>query len=341
MQTLNLYWKERLEMDRKLLLCILLFLCCFVILAAPVHGVEKPGCAFLSLHVDEGSTAVSESHGRELTTRFTEALDLLDVYDVMAAGEMTRNIAMRKGLGAAPCTNLSCAVEYGKLLNMDYVIYGIYGHVGSVYSVETILVDVQNNQEIRHVVTDYKGNHQGVIEKIPMENLKTLLGMAVLPPGAEAAYGRIVKGDIGDAEKATEKKSLRFGPRLGLVASDDGVEFGGGIEVRLNNLSFKIMGNGDGGIGGALSYYLNIVGNSPFLSVAGAYYDTKNKGTNEIGRVYGLMLGYRLMIVNENMDVCIGLGAAYVDWDHRQQDLTIKSDQEVIPVGELTLGYMF
>ncbi|RJP42979.1 MAG: hypothetical protein C4548_07760 [Desulfobacteraceae bacterium] len=326
-------------MDRKPL-SVLLFLCCFVMLTVPLYGAEKPSCAFLSLHVDEGSTVIGESEGKDLTIRFTEALDLLDVYDVLASSEMSRNIAMRKGLGATPCTNLACAVEYGKLLNVDYVIYGIYGHIDNVYSVETILVDVESNQEIKHVVTDYKGDHQGVIEKIPLENLKTLLGMAVLPHDAEAAYARMVKGDAETDKKAVAKKPLRFGPRLGLVASDDGVELGGGIEVRFNNLSVKIMGN-DAGIGGALSYYLNVEGNSPYLAVAGAYYDDKNKGLTEIGRIYGLMLGYRLMVVNENMDVCIGLGAAYVDWDHKQYNAPTKSDQEIIPVGELTFGYMF
>jgi hypothetical protein len=309
-------------------------------LAMPAHGAEKPGCAFLWLHVDEGSTAIGESEGKDLTKRFTEALDLFDVYDVVPSDEMSRTIAMRKGLGAAPCTNLSCAVEYGKLLNVNYVIYGIYGHVGSVFSVETILVDVESSQEIKHVVTDYKGDHQGFTEKVPLENLKTLLGVPVLPPGAEAAYAGKFKDEAGPEKKSPAEKPLRYGPRLGLVASDDGVEFGGGIEVRRGNLSLKIMGS-DAGIGGALSYYLNISGNSPYLSVVGAYYDEKNKGTTEIGRIYGLMLGYRLMVVNENMDICIGLGAAYVDWDHRQRDGSQKSDQEIIPVGELTFGYMF
>jgi len=327
-------------MDRKPL-GVLLLLCCFsVLLIMPAHGAEKPSCAFLLLHVDEGATAIGESEGRSLTRRFTEALDLFDVYDVIPFDDMNRTIAMRKGLGADPCANLSCAVEYGKLLNADYAIYGIYGHIESVYSIETILVDVESSQEIKHVVTDYKGDHQGFTEKVPLENLKTLLGVPVLPPGAEAAYDKKYTDDAAPEKKSGAEKSFRFGPRLGLVASDDGVELGVGIELRRNNLSFKIMGN-DAGIGGSLSYYLNIAGNSPYLSVVGAYYDDKNKGLTEIGRIYGLMLGYRLMVINENMDVCIGLGAAYVDWDHRQRDGSIKSDQEIIPVGELTFGYMF
>lgn len=327
-------------MDRKTAGVLLLLCCSFLMIAIPATGAEKPGCAFLRLHVDEGSTDISESDGKDLSDRFAEALVLFDVYDVLDSGQMAKTISMQKGLGAAACTNLACAVEYGKMLNVDYVIYGIYGHIGSMYSIETILVDVESSQEIKHVVTDYKGDHAGVTEKVPLENLKTLLGVATLPPGAEAAYAKTLQADTTPEGEPAGEKIFRFGPRVGLVASDDGVEFGGGIEMRRNNLSLKIMGN-DAGIGGALSYYLNIAGNSPYLSVVGAYYDEKNKGLTEIGRIYGLMLGYRLMVVNEKMDICIGLGAAYVDWDHRQRDGSQKSDQEFIPVGELTFGYMF
>jgi hypothetical protein len=323
-------------MDR-IPLGVLLFLCSFaILLAAPAHGAEKPSCAFLWLHVDEGATEISEYQGKELTNRFTQALDLLDVYDVVPSAEMSRTIAMRKGLGAAPCTNLPCAVEYGKLLNADYVIYGIYGHIGNVYSIETILVDVENSQEIKHVVTDYKGDHPGFTRKVPLENLKTLLGMPVLPPGVEASYARLFTEDSAPEKTVAGERPLRYGLRLGLVSSDDGVEFGGGIELRYNHLSFKIMGN-DVGIGGALSYYLNVRGNSPYMSLVGAYYDKKHKGARETGNIYGLLLGYRLQVISEKTDICIGLGGAYVDWDHK----TFDSDQEFIPVGELTLGYMF
>lgn len=310
-------------------------------LAMPAIGAEKPSCAFLTLHLDPGAKDIGQAESRALTNRFIAALALFDVYEVLDPGQMARTISMQKGLGAAPCTNLACAIEYGKMLNVDYVIYGIYSHIGNLYSIETILVDVESSQEIKHVITDYKGDHTGVIGKVPLENLKTLFGVATLPPGAEAAYARSLTADAGPAEKQpVVEKPFRFGPRVGLMASDDGVEFGGGIELRRNNLSLKIMGN-DAGIGGAVSYYRNVTGNSPYLSVVGAYYDEKNKGTKETGTIYGLMLGYRLNVVKENMDICIGLGAAYVDWDHRQWNKTIKSDQEIIPVGELTFGYMF
>ncbi len=308
-------------------------------LALPATGAEKPSCAFLTLHLDPGAKDIGEAESKALTNRFINALALFDVYDVLDSGQISRTIAMRKGIGAPPCTNLECAIEYGKMLNVDYVIYGVYSHVGNLYSIETILVDVESSQEIKHVITDYKGDHTGVIEKVPLENLKTLFGIATLPPGAEAAYARSLTADAGPKKELVVEKTSRFGPRVGLVASDDGVEFGGGIELRRNNLSLKIMGNG-AGIGGALSYYRNVAGNSPYLSVVGAYYDDKNKGLTETGTIYGLMLGYRLTVVKENMDICIGLGAAYVDWDHRQRNGSKKSDQEYIPVGELTFGYM-
>jgi hypothetical protein len=136
-------------------------------------------------------------------------------------------------------------------------------------------------------------------------------------------------------------KKFHFGPRVGIGASDDGVEFGGGIEFRYLNVSFTAVGN-DSGFGGGLAYYLHAEGNSPYLSAIGVYYDTDNHGRDEIGRIWGAIAGYRIML-GHGLDFNLGIGAGYVNWD--QTDATKyggkDSDDEIVPIGEATLGYMF
>ena len=76
----------------------------------------------------------------------------------------------------------------------------------------------------------------------------------------------------------------------------------------------------------------------------------KHNGVDEIGRIYGLMLGYRLGFDTfmekdfaQNMDARIGVGAGYVNWDQTELNKNGKkdSDEEFIPLFEVSLGYMF
>nr|MDA3896581.1 hypothetical protein [Desulfobacteraceae bacterium] len=78
-------------------------------------------------------------------------------------------------------------------------------------------------------------------------------------------------------------------------------------------------------------------------------YDTENHGVDEEGDIYGLLLGYRLALKNyvkkdfaKRIDIRVGAGVGYADWETEPQSgEPPDSDEEIIPVCELTMGYMF
>jgi hypothetical protein len=185
------------------------------------------------------------------------------------------------------------------------------------------------------------GDRRGFAEKVPLENLKSLLGVSQLPEAVEIASAKGEPTAADESKAPAPAKKFHFGPRIGIGASDDGVEFGGGLECRFANLSFSILGN-DAGFLGGFAYYLHAEGNSPYLSLIGVYYDTENHGLDEIGRIWGILAGYRIML-GHGLDLNAGIGAGYVNWDQTESNDfgDRENDEEIIPIGELTLGNMF
>jgi hypothetical protein len=329
-------------MNRKRIVLFHLFICFFLLVPAlPGYCQEKPSCAVLMLHADEASSDIYGFESRALTSNFSQELKKFGTYDVLDTDEMVKMLSGNAvGGEVKTCKLKGCAVREGKKLNVDYVIYGVFGHIGGMYSIETNLVEVKTGKLVRQVTTDYEGDRVGFAAKVPLENLKSLLGISELPSTTKTAIAKKEKAPVSTPleEGTAEEKKFHFGPRIGIGASDDGVQFGGGLEFRFSNLAIAILGN-DAGVGGGLSYYLHPTGNSPYLSITGLYYDTKNHGVDERGTIYGGVAGYRIMI-GEGLDLNLGIGAGYADW-HQYDTKKPKKDTQVIPIGELTLGYMF
>lgn len=314
---------------------------------------ERPTCAVLSFHPDEASAEFYES--RYITNRYAELIEELGIYDVLKPADISSRLPLEEVKVAETCTDQNCAVDIGKKLKVDYIIYGIIGHIGRIYSLDTVLIDVQTGKVVNSAVTDFIGARDEFAVKAPPRNIKSLLVLSKKPAlwkdatlsdkkeeaePAEAAAEEEATETVSEGEPS-ESKALHVGPRLGVGYSDDGLEIGLGAEVRLNNLSFKVLAN-DIGIGTALSYYVHAVGNSPYASLVWAYYDDDPHGVDEIGRIYGALAGYRIN-VNENLDACLGVGAGWVNWDQTEfnNDGVKQSDEEWILIGELTIGYMF
>ncbi len=329
---------------------ILVGLCIVIGCLSMVNGTAfgeatKPSCTVLLFHPDAAST--NEAESQQITDQFVQLLNQTDLYFVIDYKDIKKNISSQKIWRLTEsCAEKECAVEVGKILNSDYVIYGVLGNVGNLRSLETALIDVKDGEVVNQVETTYEGTWDVFAQKAPEVNLRSLLGVTISPqpesqpePQATESESTHVKQVIGDTEDVSSEPEKQFtiGPRLGVAASDDGVEFGAGIEARFVNLSFKLFGNLDG-LGTGLGYYLHPVGNSPFLSAVFTYYDKENHGVDEIGRIYGLVAGYRINFTPQ-MDACIGIGAGYVNWD--QTEPPHDSDEEIVPLGEITIGYMF
>ncbi len=343
-------------MIRKKMIFILTPIFLLLVLTMPGYCSEKPSCAVLLFHPDMSSSNVYES--QMLSDKYAQLLNRLDMFDVIDFNKVADILKDKNAIDfEKTCTDLGCALKIGNKLNTDFVIYGIVGNVGSLFSLETTLVNVAGGNETQHAVYDFEGIRKEFDDTAPGENIKALFGVNEIPAGKAPLTDEVVT-EITEAEKtvtveveapAAQPKKLHFGPRIGLGASNDGVEVGGGFEIQFKKLSFQFLLNPDGFASG-VSFYLHPEGSSPFVSIVGSYYDIHHN--DEIGRIYGLLLGYRLALdkyvkkdVAKHINVRIGVGAGYVNWDqtkpHKNNNTEQDKDEEIIPLFEFTLGYTF
>ncbi|MDA8403327.1 MAG: hypothetical protein M0Z56_03895 [Desulfobacteraceae bacterium] len=332
---------------------ILAAICLFLAFSHPGYCNEKPTCAVLLFYPDAASSQSGES--QHVSAQYADLLSRLGLFEVMDYKTVSRILEKKNILNIdQACASKECALNIGQLLNVDYTIYGVIGHIGNLSSLETGIVNITGGNEAQHASTDFEGSQEKFADTAPSENIKSLFGVTHIPEKQAAKEEKKIKQPgtapqedkkmetLPEAAQSTEKeKNLYIGPRIGIGASNDGIKLGGGFEVQYTHLSFQFLLNGDGFASG-LSYYLNQKGNSPFLSAVGAYYDTENHGVDEIGRIYGLLLGYRLNII-KHLNARLGLGAGYINWDQTEFNRagTKDGDEEIIPLFEVSFGYMF
>jgi len=334
------------------ILVLIIFLLAF---SAAGYCNEKPTCAVLMFFPDVESTQMSQTEN--LSSLYADALSRLGLFEVMDYRAIYQNLQEKNITNLPlPCSSKDCALIVGRLLNVDYAIYGVSGHIGNLYSLETGLVNIKNGSEAQSAVTDFEGSQKDFYDTAPGENIKSLFGVTNIPekqgvmeeetvsqpePVVQEDQPAQMTQEDQIVEPVKKQKNFYIGPRIGVAATNDGVEFGGGIEAQFKHLACQFLMNTEGFATG-ISYYLNQEGSSPFLTLAGTYYDTENHGVDEIGRIYGLLLGYRLNITDQ-LNARLGLGAGYVNWDQTEFNGkgTKDKDKEVIPIFEVSLGYMF
>ena len=144
-----------------------LVLCPFFAIAA-----NRPTCAVLSFQPGAGCTAQEATF---ISDRFAALLAQLDKYDVLARSEMTKILSIQKVNMSDYCSAAECAVEAGKLLSVQFIIVGTFGHVGNLYSMNTSLVDVETGRVMSTAVTDHQGAIEDFIKGGPPDNIKSLL----------------------------------------------------------------------------------------------------------------------------------------------------------------------
>ena len=302
-------------------------------------NLHKPTCAVLNFHPDAASTEHYES--RYITNRYSTLLGQLKLYDVLSPAKVHEKLMDQKWQMIDTCNDKKCALEAGRILGVDFIIYGVLGHIGKMYSMDTTLLDVKNATVVNTAVTDFEGNRDEFAKQAPPRNIQALLGIKTIPPEwASLLSESTPMTEAVEASPQPAEKAFHIGPRVGLGFGDDGLQIGIGLEAMHKNFSFKVLGN-DKGFAGALSYHLHPEGNTPYASLVGAYYeDTPHN--HEIGVIYGLLVGYRIYL-HEKLDLCVGIGVGYDDWDQKRPNtIGIKeSGSKAMLLGEFSIGYLF
>jgi hypothetical protein len=64
------------------------------------------------------------------------------------------------------CVSDSCAIEFGKMLQVDRIVIGQVGLVGNTYSVSARIIDVESRKAIASADRQYRGSIDDVMSKV-------------------------------------------------------------------------------------------------------------------------------------------------------------------------------
>ncbi|MBN1783088.1 outer membrane beta-barrel protein [bacterium] len=153
-----------------------------LLLLSQLHAQEKPNIAILEL---EGS-GISKQDLQGLTNRLQTEFFKTEQFTVLERSKINE-ILEEQQFQMTGCTDLACAIEIGRLLNVELIVIGNVDRVGSIYSVNVRLVDVVTGEIIKNEIEDCP---QCSLDEVFLKTLKNtahkIAGLEVEPPPAPA-----------------------------------------------------------------------------------------------------------------------------------------------------------
>jgi TM2 domain-containing membrane protein YozV len=136
------------------------------------------------------AVSITETESITLTERLRSELVNSGSFLIIERSEMDE-ILKEQGFQQTGCTTDECAVEIGKLLNINRICAGSVGKVGSVYTVTLHMIDVETGQILVTVTEDC----QCPIELVLTTSMKNITKKLV---DASKEYVRPIIGGKGD-----------------------------------------------------------------------------------------------------------------------------------------------
>ena len=112
-----------------------------------------------------GGSTVSEEEVYTLTDRFRGELLKTGTFVVLSKKNMN-SIIGETGFQLVGCTSKECAVEVGKILNVQKMIVGSIGRIGQTYTITIVLIDVGSGKIEQSLAKDYKGEKDELLTMI-------------------------------------------------------------------------------------------------------------------------------------------------------------------------------
>ena len=163
-------------MTKRLLSFLLSFLLVFTgfIPYRPLSAQEKQAHNIAVL--DLIANGVSESEGLTLSENlrsmvaeiissddFAERSDV--GYTIVERSQMDR-IFDQFDIQNTGCTDVECAVEFGKMLSVDQIVIGSVGLVGETYSIQARIIDVESSRILNVSNETYKGLRDNLLTAV-------------------------------------------------------------------------------------------------------------------------------------------------------------------------------
>ncbi len=101
-----------------------------------------------------------------VTSRLRSELVNLGKYRVVEREKMDE-ILKEQGFQLSGCTTNECVVEAGKLLGVRYILSGTIGILGTTYTLDTRMIDVETGELLKPVKRNYEGKIEGLLDILP------------------------------------------------------------------------------------------------------------------------------------------------------------------------------
>lgn len=85
-----------------------------------------------------------------------------DKYSVVERSQMDK-ILDQFNIQNTVCTDISCAIEFGKMLQADRIIIGSVNLIGKTYNITTRMVDIESAKSLSVSEVDYRGSIDGLL----------------------------------------------------------------------------------------------------------------------------------------------------------------------------------
>ena len=126
--------------------------------------------AVLDLEANGVSTIEAKGLSEKIRTRISWILNtdyfkkttVTDTYAVVERSQMEK-ILDEFNIQSAVCTDISCAVEFGKMFQADRIIIGSVNLIGKTFNVTTRMIDIESAQSLAVSEVDYRGSIDGLL----------------------------------------------------------------------------------------------------------------------------------------------------------------------------------
>lgn len=172
---------ERIEMDlrrenlkggmKKVKSFTLIELLLTIVIGTSGFCQEKQTIAVL----DFESYGINEFEAQSLTNRTRTLLVRSGKYQVVERGKMNE-ILNEQGFQQSGCTTEECIVEVGQLLGVRYMVGGSIGLVGSTFTIDMRIIDIQTGKIFKSASYDIEGKIDDVLKTGLQEVLDKLTG---------------------------------------------------------------------------------------------------------------------------------------------------------------------
>ena len=174
--------------------------------------------------LDFEGIGVSKDEARALSNRFgSEFMDLSKGRYTLVERQQMGEILEEQGLQQSGCVSSECAVEVGAALGAKFIVTGSISKVGTIFSVNARLLNVESSQILKSISHDQIGNIGVLLTSGMREAAAKLLGMGTTstPTAASTGSMRLVALETGiTLHNAETDKFISVAPTTPEVVKD-------------------------------------------------------------------------------------------------------------------------